>query len=93
MIAFPWLKYWKTAGWKNDGEGPLCRIDTTFSSAAEQQSFWLNITRGSVGLPIEKKAPSTWSRISVKETQNTLGYCCHIVYGAHQVVVWKDLMV
>ena len=33
---FPGLKYWKTAEWRNDGEGPLCRIGTTISSAAKQ---------------------------------------------------------
>ena len=32
--SFPWHKYWKTAGWRNDSEGPLCRIDTTISLAA-----------------------------------------------------------
>ena len=68
--SLPWLKYWITAGWRNDGEGPLCRIDTTFSSAAKQQSLWFNTAIEPVGLPIEKRALSTKSRISVKETQN-----------------------
>ena len=51
--SLPWFNYWKTAVWRNYGEGPLCRIDTTISSAAKQQSFWFNITIESVVLPTE----------------------------------------
>ena len=40
--SFQQLNYWTTAVWRNDGEGPLCIIDTTFSSAAKQQSLWSN---------------------------------------------------
>ena len=91
--SLPWFNYWKTAVWRNYGEGPLCRIDTTISSAAKQQSFWFNITIESVVLPTEKRALSTQSKISVKETQNMLGYCHHIVHGAHQVMVWKYFLI
>ena len=48
--SLPWFNYWKTAVWRNYGEGPLCRIDTTISSSAKQQSFWFNITIESVVL-------------------------------------------
>ena len=44
---------------KNDGEGPLPRIDTIFSLAAKQQFLWFNITIESFGLLIEKIALST----------------------------------
>ena len=63
--------------------------ELTQPSAQQQSSnpFDLNITIESVVLPTEKRALSTQSKISVKETQNMLGYCHHIVHGAHQVMV------
>ena len=60
--------------------------------SAQQQSLWFNTTIESVGSPIEERALSTLSRISVDKTQNMLGYCHHVVPRAHQIMVWKDLL-